>query len=103
MTSTMTTSAATTRIPLFIGGQSADPSGGRYIDKISELSGRTIAHVAAATTDDAMRAVDAAVAAAPGWADTAPGERRRILDTAAGLLTERSADIAATMGREMGA
>jgi benzaldehyde dehydrogenase (NAD) len=99
----MTTSTNTTRVPLIIDGRPADPSGGRYFDTVSQLTGRPIASVAAANADDARRAVDAAAAAASGWADTPPGERRRILETAAGLLTERTAGIAATMGREMGA
>lgn len=99
----MTTTTDIVRVPLRIAGEAADPASGRYFDKIRRLTGETVATVAAAGRTDAERAVDAAAAAAPGWAATPPAQRRKILETAATLLTERSHDIAAVMGKEMGA
>jgi benzaldehyde dehydrogenase (NAD) len=99
----MTTTTDVVRVPLRIAGAAADPASGRYFDKIRRLTGETVATVAAAGRADAERAVDAAAKAAPGWAATPPAQRRRILEAAAALLTERSHDIAAVMGKEMGA
>ncbi|WP_262107423.1 aldehyde dehydrogenase [Arthrobacter sp. Marseille-P9274] len=99
----MTTTTDIVKVPLRIAGEAADPAGGRYFDKIRRLTGEPVATVAAAGRGDAERAVEAAAQAAPGWAATAPAQRRRVLETAAGLLTERSETIAAIMGKEMGA
>lgn len=99
----MTTTTDIVRVPLRIAGEAADPASGRYFDKIRRLTGEKVATVAAAGRADAERAVDAAANAAPGWAATPPAQRRRILEAAATLLTERSHDIAAVMGKEMGA
>lgn len=99
----MTTTTDVVKVPLRIAGDAADPVSGRYFDKIRRLTGETVATVAAAGRADAERAVEAAAQAAPGWAATPPGQRRKILEAAATLLTERSHDIAAIMGKEMGA
>ena len=99
----MTTTTDIVRVPLRIAGEAVDPASGRYFDKIQRLTGATVATVAAAGRADAERAVDAAAAAAPVWAATPPAQRRKILEAAATLLTERSHDIAAVMGKEMGA
>ena len=99
----MTTTTEIVKVPLRIAGEAADPASGRYFDKIRRLTGKTVATVAAAERTDAERAVDAAANAAPAWAATPPAQRRRILEAAATLLTERSHDIATVMGKEMGA
>lgn len=99
----MTVSTETLNIPLQINGESVAPASGRYFEKTRRLTGELVATVAAAGPEDARRAVDAAHAAAQQWADTAPAQRRRILEKAADLMTERSHDIAVTMGLEMGA
>ncbi|GCE38157.1 Aldehyde dehydrogenase [Rhodococcus wratislaviensis] len=101
MTSIESVDVAT--VGLIVDGETVDPIGGRYTTKTQRLTGQDIARVAAATADDADRAVSAAAAAAPGWAALAPAERRAVLNRAADLLDERSAAITATMGREMGA
>lgn len=99
----MTVNTETIKIPLQINGTAVDPGSGRYFEKIRRLTGELVATVAAGGPEDAVRAVDAAHAAAQQWADTAPAQRRQVLEKAAELLTERSHDIAATMGLEMGA
>jgi acyl-CoA reductase-like NAD-dependent aldehyde dehydrogenase len=98
-----TTTTEIVKVPLRIAGDPAEPASGRYIDKIQRLTGETIASVAAAGPADAQRAVGAAAAASAEWAATAPARRRAVLEKAAALLVERTADIEATMGREMGA
>ena len=55
-----------------------------------------------AQPDDAVAALDAAVAAQPGWAATAPRERGEVLHRAWQLMTERVDDLALLMTLEMG-
>ncbi|MGE4371977.1 MAG: NAD-dependent succinate-semialdehyde dehydrogenase [Xanthobacter sp.] len=64
---------------LLIGGRWTDGREGASIAVLDPSSGQTLAHVADATEADALSAVDAAAAAAPGWSATAPRERGEIL------------------------
>ncbi|WP_220213487.1 aldehyde dehydrogenase [Streptomyces shenzhenensis] len=88
---------------LLIDGDWTPASDGKSVLTTSNATGEPIAQVAAATLDDVDRAVSSAAAASAEWAATGPGRRRDILEKAAQLLSERSADITALMGREMGA
>ncbi len=65
--------------------------------------GEAVTTQAAAGVSDVDAAVDAAHAAFPAWAATAPGERRAILEKAGELLTERAPDIARAMCEETAA
>ncbi|HEX9999982.1 MAG TPA: NAD-dependent succinate-semialdehyde dehydrogenase, partial [Actinoplanes sp.] len=58
--------------------------------------------VADGTVEDALAAVDAAEAAAAGWAATAPRERAEILRKAFELMTERAGELAELVSRENG-
>ncbi|MBK5250173.1 MAG: aldehyde dehydrogenase family protein [Actinomycetales bacterium] len=85
---------------LFIGGawvDAVDTFG--VVDPATE---GTIAQVANASVADAIRAVDAAEAAAPGWAATPPRERAEILRRTFELMTEREEQLAELMVRENG-
>src|SRR5207237_7120090 len=61
-----------------------------------------LTRVADATVDDGRAALDAAVAAQPGWAATPPRERGEILRRAFELITARADDLALLMTLEMG-
>jgi succinate-semialdehyde dehydrogenase/glutarate-semialdehyde dehydrogenase len=87
---------------LFIGGEWRPSSSGRTLTVEDPATGETIAEVADATADDARAALDAAVAAGPGWAARAPRDRSEILRRAFELLSERSDDLALLMSLEMG-
>jgi succinate-semialdehyde dehydrogenase/glutarate-semialdehyde dehydrogenase len=87
---------------LFIGGKWRPSSSGTTLAVEDPATGETIAEVADATADDARAALDAAVAAGPEWAATAPRARSEILRRAFELLTERSDDLAMLMSLEMG-
>ena len=63
---------------------------------------RSSPQVADATVEDGRAALDAAVAAGPAWAATAPRERGEILRRAFELITERAEDLALIMTLEMG-
>ena len=87
---------------LFIGGQWRDATGGRTLDVEDPATGQVLTAVADATPEDAMAALDAAVAAQEAWRDWAPRERGEILSRAFELLMERVDDLALLMTLEMG-
>lgn len=87
---------------LFIGGEWRDAESGRTFDVQDPSTGRVIQRVADASPADGVTALDAAVAAADAWADTAPRERGEILRTAFELLREHAEDVALLMTLEMG-
>ncbi|MDQ1377727.1 MAG: succinate-semialdehyde dehydrogenase / glutarate-semialdehyde dehydrogenase [Acidimicrobiaceae bacterium] len=87
---------------LFIGGIWRPAAGGRTLAVENPATGEVIAEVADGSADDAHSALDAAVAAQPGWAATPPRDRGEILRRAYQLLTERTNDLALLMTLEMG-
>src|SRR4051794_28019223 len=87
---------------LLIGGSWRDATGGGRINVEDPSTGQTLSEVADATADDAVAALDAAVAAQADWAATAPRERGEILRRTFELMNERSDDLALLMTLEMG-
>src|SRR5690606_20143315 len=71
-------------------------------DVLDPATGAVLTSVASASVDDALAAVDAADAAAAGWAATAPRERAEILRRAFELMTERADEIAHLISLENG-
>jgi acyl-CoA reductase-like NAD-dependent aldehyde dehydrogenase len=88
---------------LFIGGKWVPAEGGQYVETAEALNGRQIARVAAASVMDAAAAATAAAGALEEWSALPPARRREVLARAAVLLGERSDELSALMGREMGA
>lgn len=64
---------------LLIGGQWVDGARGQQIPVENPFTGEKICDIAEATEEDVDRAVEAAHAAAPGWAALAAHERGRLL------------------------
>jgi succinate-semialdehyde dehydrogenase/glutarate-semialdehyde dehydrogenase len=87
---------------LFIGGEWRDASGGGTLAVIDPSTEEAICEVADGTPDDAMAALDAAVATQPEWASTPPNDRAGILWKAFELMTERADELATLMTLEMG-
>ena len=87
---------------LFIGGEWRDASGGDTLAVIDPSTEEAICEVADGTPDDAMAALDAAVATQPEWAATPPNDRAGILWKAFELMTERADELATLMTLEMG-
>ena len=87
---------------LFIGGRWRASGDAARFDVLDPADGSVITDVADGTPADATAALDAAVAAQPGWAATPPRERGEILRRAFELITERSDGLAALMSLEMG-
>jgi succinate-semialdehyde dehydrogenase/glutarate-semialdehyde dehydrogenase len=92
------------RVPtgLYIGGAWREATGGGTLPVEDPGTGRTLAHIADATAEDAVGALDAACAVQEDWARTAPRERGEILRRAYEELTERTDELALLMTLEMG-
>ena len=89
-------------LDLCIGGKAVPASDGGRFDVLDPATGEVLTSVANGTVEDALAAVDAADAAAAGWAATAPRERAEILRKAFELMTERREEIAHLISLENG-
>ena len=87
---------------LFIGGTWRDSETGARIDVIDPADGSVLTDVADGSINDAVDALDAAVAAQADWAATPPRERGEILRSAFGLIVDRADLFAHLMSLEMG-
>jgi acyl-CoA reductase-like NAD-dependent aldehyde dehydrogenase len=88
---------------LFIGGQWGDAEGGRTFEDRDPFNGDLVAEVAAGTRADTHRAIAAAAAAAPGWAQTPPAARQALFLKAADVLESRHDEVVSLLARETGA
>lgn len=88
---------------LIIGGKSVDASGAATFTRTSPVSGKTVNEAAAATVDDANAACEAAARAFRTWSQVGPHERRKILLEVERVFQERSNEIIAAAGAELGA
>jgi aldehyde dehydrogenase len=70
----------------FIGGQWVAPVGGEYFDDPTPVTGQVFTRVARSQAADVERALDAAHAAAQGWAATSATARARVLEQIADRL-----------------
>ncbi len=86
---------------LWIGGP-VDATGGATFAVHNPATGDVIAEVADATPEDAVRALDAAVAVQAKWAATPARERGEILRSVFERITARAEDFALLMTLEMG-
>ncbi|MEV5477018.1 aldehyde dehydrogenase family protein [Streptomyces sp. NPDC052207] len=87
---------------LLIDGSWQHAADGRTYTTHDPFTGEFASQAAAATPEDAVLAVDAAERAFPAWAALPPGERRRILWTAAERIEARSDEICQAITAEMG-
>ena len=87
--------------PLVIGSEM--PTSGQWIDSVNPAKpSETIGRVVAATKEQAEAAVQAAIAAAPGWRATPAEQRAAILDKMANLMREERYRLAALEVFEVG-
>jgi succinate-semialdehyde dehydrogenase / glutarate-semialdehyde dehydrogenase len=87
---------------LFIGGEWRDAGGGETLAVEDPSTGEALVEVADATADDAVAALDAAVAVQDEWAAHPPRERGEILRRVFEAMTARADDLALLMTLEMG-
>ena len=70
----------------FIGGKFVAPTRGQYFENVSPVTGQMLCTVARSTEEDVEKALDAAHAAAPGWARTSTTGRANVLHKIADRL-----------------
>ena len=87
---------------LLIAGEWVSSSSGATFAVDDPSSGEAIKHIADATPDDGIRALDAAAGAQDAWASVAPRERGEILRRAFDMVQERKDEFALLMTLEMG-
>src|SRR4051794_12379827 len=89
-------------LDLLVGGKAVPASDGGRFDVVDPATGDVVAAVANGTVEDAISAVDAAAAAAAGWAATAPRARAEVLRRAFELMTARADELAHLISLENG-
>ena len=87
---------------LYIGGVWRKATNGKTIPVVDPSTETVLTHVADATLEDAVAAVDAAAKAAPDWAATAPRKRSEILRCCFELMTARAEELATLISFENG-
>lgn len=88
---------------LFIDNNDVGASSGSTFERRNPVSGEVVTIAAAATVEDAKRAVASAAAAYQTWSRTGPTERRRILLKAADILDAKTSQFIDAMVDEIGA
>ena len=86
----------------FVGGAWVESESGARMDAVSPATGEVIGTVPEGTRADVQRAVDAATAAAPGWARMSAFARAAALERVAEAIHERREDLARTLTTEQG-
>jgi acyl-CoA reductase-like NAD-dependent aldehyde dehydrogenase len=89
-------------VRLMIGERDATAASGATFDRRDPIRGEIASRAAAATVADAGAAANAAAAAFPAWSSAPPSQRRAILNKAADLILERSAEFVKAMTVETG-
>ena len=84
----------------YIGGQWVDSES--KFDDLDPYRGTVVARIPAGTRADAARAVDAAAAAFPAWADMPPAEKQALFLRAADIVDRRRDEITALLATETG-
>ena len=90
------------RTDLLIGGRWREGSEGERIPVLDPATGSEITSIAGGTPVDAVAAVDAAAAAQPGWAATAPRVRAEVLRDCWRILVDHVDELAELITREHG-
>ncbi|OBJ48223.1 aldehyde dehydrogenase family protein [Mycobacterium sp. 1423905.2] len=78
----------------FIGGEWVAPAQGRYFENPTPVTGQPFCEIPRSDEADVDKALDAAHAAAPGWAKTSPAKRAAILSKIADRIDEHTAALA---------
>src|SRR2546425_10527007 len=87
---------------LIIAGEERDASDGGTTEIRNPATGEVVDRVAAATSEDVDRAIDAAQTAFKKWSEVPPPKRAEILFKAAHMLAEREKELARLLTQEQG-
>ena len=100
--SSVVSSPAVTRVPLWINGQPAPSKSARSGEVMNPATGQVIRTVPFADAADVDAAVKAAAAAFPAWAATPAVRRARILNKFRELVEQHQKELAALISEEHG-
>src|SRR5215212_7705974 len=89
-------------LSLWIGGKDVPASGRRLGDVFDPSRGEVVRRVPLASRDDVVRAVAAAEAALPGWRETPPLRRARVLMRYRELIEANRDELARLISEEHG-
>jgi acyl-CoA reductase-like NAD-dependent aldehyde dehydrogenase len=87
---------------MYIGGEWVDAVGGEYFDDMNPYNGEVYARIPSGKREDATRAIEAAQAAFPEWANTPPAVKRGIFLKAADIMERRQDELVRVMMEEVG-
>ncbi len=87
---------------LLIGGEWRDAASGRRIEVLNPSTGEVLATVADGGVAEGLAAVDAAQAAAPGWAGAPPRERAKVLQRCFERIMDNQDQLARLISLENG-
>jgi acyl-CoA reductase-like NAD-dependent aldehyde dehydrogenase/ABC-type branched-subunit amino acid transport system ATPase component len=90
-------------LSMLINGLAVQAEGGRHFERRNPLDGAVATRAPAASTADALAAVDAAAEAFKTWSQTGPGERRALLLKAATALEAKTPQFIEAVAAETGA
>ena len=93
---------AKTILPLWIDGRHTKSNSSRFSEVTNPASGEVIRHVPLSSRTDVEAAIAAAKAAFPGWRDTTPLRRSRILNKFRELLETHRTELAQLASEEHG-
>ncbi len=94
--------AGVATLPNYVGGQWVAASGSELLPVTDPATGDPLGRVPLSTPRDAGAAVEAAKRAFPGWRETPPVERARVLFRLKALLEEHLEELARSLAREHG-
>jgi len=87
---------------MYINGEWVGALDGEVYDDLNPFTGEIFARVPSGKRADARRAIDAAVAAFPGWSHTLPAERQTLFLKAAEVLEKKRDEIVTILAEETG-
>src|ERR1051325_4058868 len=87
---------------MYIGGKWVDAADGKTFEDMNPYTGEVYATLPAAKREDARRAIEAAQAAFPEWANTPPSARRKVFLKAADIMERRQDELVKAMMEEVG-
>jgi len=87
---------------MFIGGEWVDAASGKTFEDMNPYTGEVYAYLAAGKREDAKRAIEAAQAAFPEWANSPPSLRRKVFLKAADIMESRQDELVKAMMEEVG-
>jgi succinate-semialdehyde dehydrogenase/glutarate-semialdehyde dehydrogenase len=89
-------------VKMWIGGDWVDAEGGATFDASSPATGAVIASVPEGTRADAQRAIEAAIAAAPGWAGMSAFDRAAAMRRVGEAIDARRVDLSFALASDQG-